>query len=65
MRRLLIIGIGAGDPEQVTVQAIRALNEADVFFMMDKGNVRTVREGPVLPNCAGTGSRARPGRARL
>jgi precorrin-6A synthase len=37
MRRLLIIGIGAGDPEQVTVQAIRALNEADVFFVMDKG----------------------------
>jgi precorrin-6A synthase len=37
MRRLLIIGIGAGDPEQVTVQAVRALNEADVFFLMDKG----------------------------
>jgi precorrin-6A synthase len=37
MRRVLIIGIGAGDPEQVTVQAIRALNQADVFFVMDKG----------------------------
>jgi precorrin-6A synthase len=37
MRRVLIIGIGAGDPEQVTVQAIRALNETDVFFVIDKG----------------------------
>jgi precorrin-6A synthase len=37
MRRLLIIGIGAGDPEQVTVQAIKALNRADVFFVVDKG----------------------------
>jgi precorrin-6A synthase len=40
MRRLLIIGIGAGDPEQVTVQAIRALNRADVFFVIDKGTVK-------------------------
>ena len=40
MRRLLIIGIGAGDPEQVTMQAIRALNRADVFFVIDKGAVK-------------------------
>jgi precorrin-6A synthase len=38
MRRLLVIGIGAGDPEHVTVQAIRALNEVDVFFVIDKGH---------------------------
>ena len=31
--RLLLIGIGAGDPEYVTQQAIRALNEVDVFVM--------------------------------
>jgi precorrin-6A synthase len=37
MRKVLIIGIGAGDPEYVTVQAINALNEADVFFIIDKG----------------------------
>ncbi|HWC26533.1 MAG TPA: precorrin-6A synthase (deacetylating), partial [Solirubrobacteraceae bacterium] len=37
MRRMLLIGIGAGDPEYVTQQAIRALNEADVFFVMEKG----------------------------
>ena len=38
MRRLLIIGIGAGDPEHVTAQAIRALNEVDVFFVVEKGD---------------------------
>lgn len=38
MRKLLIVGIGAGDPEHVTVQGIRALNEADVFFVIDKGH---------------------------
>ena len=37
MRRLLVIGIGAGDPEYVTVQAVNALNSADVFFVVDKG----------------------------
>lgn len=34
---MLLIGIGAGDPEYVTRQAIRALNEADVFFVIEKG----------------------------
>jgi precorrin-6A synthase len=37
MRKLLIIGIGAGDPDYITVQAINALNEVDVFFVIDKG----------------------------
>ncbi len=37
MKHILIIGIGAGDPEQLTVQAIKALNRAKVFFIMDKG----------------------------
>ncbi|UGY92603.1 precorrin-6A synthase (deacetylating) [Streptomyces gobiensis] len=37
MRRILVIGIGAGDPEQLTVQAIHALNRANTFFLLDKG----------------------------
>lgn len=37
MREVLVIGIGAGDPDYVTVQAVRALNRADVLFAMDKG----------------------------
>ncbi|MDB4975225.1 MAG: hypothetical protein JWN48_3566 [Myxococcaceae bacterium] len=40
MRRLLLIGMGAGDPEHLTVQAIEALNQVDVFFVMDKGAVK-------------------------
>src|ERR1700691_5724808 len=37
MRHLKIIGIGAGDPEYVTIQAIQQLNLVDVFFLVDKG----------------------------
>lgn len=37
MKRIFIIGIGAGNPDHVTVQGIKALNEADVLFAMDKG----------------------------
>lgn len=37
MRRVLVIGIGAGDPEQVTMQAVRRMNEVDVFLLVDKG----------------------------
>jgi precorrin-6A synthase len=36
-RKLLVIGIGAGNPEHVTVQAVNALNRADVFFIPNKG----------------------------
>jgi precorrin-6A synthase len=39
MRKLFVIGIGVGDPEQITVQAIRAMNSVDVFFVLDKGEV--------------------------
>src|ERR1700761_4097016 len=37
MKTILIIGIGAGDPDYITMQAIKALNRVDVFFIMDKG----------------------------
>jgi len=37
MRKVFVIGIGAGNPDYVTVQAINALNQVDVFFIMDKG----------------------------
>jgi precorrin-6A synthase len=37
MRKVLIIGIGAGNPDYVTVQAINALNQVDVFFIPNKG----------------------------
>jgi precorrin-6A synthase len=37
MRKVFVIGIGAGNPDYITVQAINALNQVDVFFVMDKG----------------------------
>lgn len=37
MRTILVIGIGAGHPDYLTIQAIKAMNRADVFFMPDKG----------------------------
>jgi precorrin-6A synthase len=41
MRELLIIGIGPGHPDQLTVQAVKALNRVDVFFRIDKGDARS------------------------
>ena len=35
--RVRVIGIGTGDPDQLTRQAVRALNEVDVFLVADKG----------------------------
>ena len=37
MKTLLLIGMGSGDPQQITVQAIQALNRTSVFFVLDKG----------------------------
>src|SRR3984885_15212306 len=38
MRELLVIGMGPGHPDQITVQAVQALNRTDVFFRIDKGD---------------------------
>jgi precorrin-6A synthase len=38
MRTVSVIGIGAGNPEHITVQAVNALNAVDVVFLMDKGD---------------------------
>lgn len=37
MRHILVVGIGTGNPEHLTVQAINALNRADVLFVPTKG----------------------------
>lgn len=36
-RKIFIVGMGAGNPEHVTMQAIDALNQASVFFIPNKG----------------------------
>ena len=38
MRKVFVIGIGAGNPDYITVQAINALNLVDVIFIIDKGD---------------------------
>ncbi|SFQ47344.1 precorrin-6A synthase (deacetylating) [Amycolatopsis rubida] len=40
MRKIYAIGIGAGDPEHLTVQAVDRLNRVDVFFVLDKGSAK-------------------------
>jgi precorrin-6A synthase len=41
MRELLVIGIGPGHPDQITVQAVQALNRVDAFFLIDKGDSKS------------------------
>jgi precorrin-6A synthase len=36
MEKVLLIGIGAGDPSYITAQAVEALNRVDVFFVLEK-----------------------------
>ncbi|MEU5551459.1 precorrin-6A synthase (deacetylating) [Micromonospora sp. NPDC047793] len=36
-RTILVIGIGAGDPGQLTLAGAEAMRRADVFFLLDKG----------------------------
>ncbi|MDO3401610.1 precorrin-6A synthase (deacetylating) [Mycolicibacterium neoaurum] len=36
MRVLKVIGIGPGDPRQITVEAVEALQDVEVFFALDK-----------------------------
>lgn len=37
MLKLIVIGIGAGNPEHMTIQAIGALNRAEIVFLPRKG----------------------------
>ncbi|ODN70398.1 precorrin-6A synthase (deacetylating) [Methylobrevis pamukkalensis] len=63
MRTILVIGIGTGDPEHLTLQAITALRRADVVYVPDKGAekaaLRQVREA-ILARHAAPGTRLVP-----
>ncbi|MDG4862188.1 precorrin-6A synthase (deacetylating) [Streptomyces sp. T-3] len=41
MRTIHVIGIGAGDPDHLTLQAVKALQGTDVFFILDKGEEKS------------------------
>jgi precorrin-6A synthase len=61
VRELLLIGMGPGHPDQITVQAVNALNRADVFFRIDKGDSRSglnaARDEILRRHVTGTGYR--------
>jgi precorrin-6A synthase len=57
----LVIGIGAGHPDQVTVEAIAALRRVDVFLVADKGP----EAADLVAARAEILRRHRPGKARL
>lgn len=40
VRKIHVIGIGAGDPDQLTLQAVKALRSTDVFFVLGKGETK-------------------------
>ncbi|WP_112663413.1 precorrin-6A synthase (deacetylating) [Microvirga flavescens] len=37
MKKIYVIGLGSGNPDHMTIQAIKALNKVDVIFLVDKG----------------------------
>jgi precorrin-6A synthase len=37
VRKIYVIGIGAGDPDHLTLQGVKAIGACDVFFLLDKG----------------------------
>ncbi|MDI6101335.1 precorrin-6A synthase (deacetylating) [Actinoplanes sp. NEAU-A12] len=40
MRKIYVVGIGAGDPDHLTLQAAKAIGRTDVFFLLDKGEAK-------------------------
>jgi len=40
VRRFALIGVGPGDPRQVTIEAVEALRATEVFFVIEKGGER-------------------------
>jgi precorrin-6A synthase len=39
VKKIFVIGIGAGHPDHITIQAIKAMNATEVFFFPDKGEI--------------------------
>jgi precorrin-6A synthase len=40
VRKICVVGIGAGDPDHLTLQAAKAIGRTDVFFLLDKGETK-------------------------
>ncbi|MEY4576650.1 MAG: hypothetical protein RL701_1353 [Pseudomonadota bacterium] len=48
VRKILVIGIGVGNPDHLTVQAIDALRSLDVVFVMNKAETRGLASDELL-----------------
>lgn len=44
MKKIYLIGIGPGDPDYLTIQAINTLKKTDVFFILEKGEKKGYEE---------------------
>jgi precorrin-6A synthase len=40
VRKIYVIGIGAGDPDHLTLQGAKAIGRTNVFFLLDKGETK-------------------------
>ena len=60
--RLIGVGVGPGDPELMTLKAVRALEEADVVAHFAKAgrpaNARTIATRHLRPGVRGTAARS-------
>lgn len=66
-RRVVLIGVGPGDPDKVTAEAVRAMNEVDFFVVTEKRRPappRTMIAIAVQSKQSGSGAirRSRPAR---
>jgi precorrin-6A synthase len=50
-RTVFLVGIGAGDPEHLTLAAVRALNRTDAVFIVDKGETGAALHAARLELC--------------
>ena len=44
MKKIYLIGIGPGNPDYLTLQAINTMKKADVFFILEKAERKGYRE---------------------
>ncbi len=44
MKKIYLIGIGPGNPDYLTIQAIETMKEVDVFFILEKGERKGFEE---------------------
>ena len=44
MKKIYLIGIGPGDPDYLTIQAINTMKKVDIFFLLEKSEKKGYEE---------------------